>query len=130
MQLHNNSNNMQVPLGVQFKNETKGDDMVDIMSHLHQYVPTVDCSDSTSLSEYKSSDDVKFHRVLIGGDQLTAARARSSQRHMANALTPVDRLEGLVPMAEDWHTKASLLGVSINLCEHDCIVEAQALLTA
>lgn len=44
---------------------------------------------------------------------------------MANALTPVERLEGLVPVAEDWHTKASLLGVSacnhvnVRSCMHD-----------
>lgn len=86
--------------------------MVDIMSHLHQYVPTVVSTDDTS--EYKPSNQVKFHKILIGGDQLTAARTRSSQRHMANALTPAGRLEGLVPMAEDWHTKACLLGVSMH----------------
>ncbi len=102
----------KVPLGVQCKNETKGDDMVDIMSHLHQYVPTVDHAPDMPSTEYKTSDRVNFHRILIGGDQLTAARARSSQKHMANALTPTERLEGLIAMAEDWHTKASLLGVS------------------
>lgn len=102
----------KVPLGVQCKNETKGDDMVDIMSHLHQYVPTVDRAPDMPSTQYKPSECVNFHRILVGGDQLTAARARSAKKHMANALTPAGRLEGLVPMAEDWHTKAALLGVS------------------
>jgi hypothetical protein len=102
---------MQVPLGVQNKNENRGDDMVDIMAHLHQYVPRVDLSEGTT-SGYKSSEHVWFHKVLVGGDQLTAARARSSKMHMANGQTPYQRLEGLIPVAEDWHTKACLLGVS------------------
>ena len=86
--------------------------MVDIMLHLHQYMPMVDHAPDVPSTEYKASDCVSFHCTLVGGDQLTAARARSSQRHRANALTPVGRLEGLVPMVEDWHTKAALLRVS------------------
>ena len=35
--------------GMLFKDENKGDNMVDILSYLHQYVPTVDCSDETTL---------------------------------------------------------------------------------
>ena len=31
---------------------------------------------------------------------------------MMNALTPAARLEGLIPVTEDWHTKVALLGVS------------------
>lgn len=30
---------MQVPLGILLKNENKGSDMVEILTHLHQYVP-------------------------------------------------------------------------------------------
>ena len=30
-----------MPLGVILKNENKRDEMVDIMTHLHQYVPSV-----------------------------------------------------------------------------------------
>ena len=48
----------------------------------------------------------QFYKILVGGDQLTAARARSSKKHMINANTPQVRLEGLVPMVEDWHSKA------------------------
>ena len=97
------------------KNEARGDDMADIMAHLHQYVPTVDYAEDNTLSKYQPSDTVQFHRILMGGDQMTAARARSSKKHMANHPKPAGRLEGLEPMVEDWHTKASLLGVSLFL---------------
>ena len=30
----------QVPLGIILKNETKHEEMVEVMDHLHQYVPT------------------------------------------------------------------------------------------
>ena len=33
---------MQVPLGILPKNENKGEEMVEIVQHLHQYVPAVE----------------------------------------------------------------------------------------
>ena len=54
---------------------------------------------------------VQFHSILVGGDQLAAARAIGAIKHMMNALTPAARLEDL-PVTEDWHTKVALLGVS------------------
>ena len=55
------------------KNENKGDDMVDIMTYLHQYVLTVKHCDNLSGSQFIPSDQVQFHSILVGGDQLTAA---------------------------------------------------------
>ena len=52
--------------------------------------------------------------IFVGGDQLTAARARGAQKAKVNALTPKSRLEGLVPAVEDWHTKVTLLTVGYN----------------
>ena len=37
-----------------------------------------------------------MHRILIGGDQLTVARARSAQKARLNVQTPSKRLQGLV----------------------------------
>ena len=45
------------------------------------------------------------HPILIGGDQLTAARARGALRAKANEDKPSLRLEGFIPVAEDWHAK-------------------------
>ena len=41
---------------------------------------------------------------LFGGDQLTCARARSAKCRQDSA-TAIERLEGLLPVIEDWHTK-------------------------
>ena len=45
---------------------------------------------------------------IPGGDQLTAARVRSSQKVRCNSHRGCDRLEGLVPVVEDWHAKGCL----------------------
>ena len=42
---------------------------------------------------------------------MTAARVRGSHRVRCNSERGKDRLEGLQPVCEDWHAKASLLGV-------------------
>ena len=96
------------------KSESKYEDMVDIMTNLHQYVPT---KTSVSKSTVPGSDEEveivedTFHTILFGGDQMTAARARGSQRIRKNSERGRDRLEGLKPVCEDWHAKLCLLGV-------------------
>lgn len=97
------------------KNENKGDEMVEIMSSLHQYVPTVkyveDCFiPSTGLTTQVPK--ASLHPIIIGGDQLTAARARGAKKAKLHVDSPISRLEGLIPVAEDWHTKVTLLEVS------------------
>ena len=46
--------------------------MVDIMSHLHQYVPTVTYMDNISISDEEESvlqvPHAIFHKSLFGGD--------------------------------------------------------------
>ena len=104
---------IQVPLGIILKNENKTTEMVDIMSHLHQYVPAATYTKTTLVcSTEETVEHAAFHKILFGGDQLTVARARSSQKVMANSVSPVDSLHGLIPCAEDWHTKLNLLDVS------------------
>ena len=51
------------------------------------------------------------HPILFSGDQKTAARGRGAQKAKMNALSPSARLEGLVPVAADWHTKVKILDV-------------------
>ena len=50
--------------------------------------------------------------IFLGGDQLTAARARAAIKTRVNSLTCDTRLDGLVLCAEDWHTKVNLLDVT------------------
>ena len=57
--------------------------------------------------------DTNQHKILLGGDQLTAARARGAQALGCNHGTREDRLVGLIPTVEDWHTRVILLQVRI-----------------
>ena len=106
---------MQVPLGVILKNENKGDEMVDIMAYLHQYVPSINCSEKKVISTGETilEEKAKFHQILVGGDQLTVVRARSAIKVKVNSHTPSKKLSGIIPVVEDWHAKANFLGVSV-----------------
>ena len=72
--------------------------MVDIMHHLHQYVPCIKHLEEKVISTGEKVVLTKEsrHRILFGGDQRTAARARSAIRAKANSETPSKRLEGLI----------------------------------
>ena len=92
--------------------------MVTIVSDIHGYVPTVEyiaVHTTESTGEKVPVTSAVFHHILFGGDQLTAARIRSAQKHMCNADSPVKRLAGLHSMTEDWHTKLKFLEVR-NTC--------------
>ena len=59
---------LQVPLGIMLKNENSHEDMVAIMDHAHQYVPT---QTSEIIHVDESGDSVtikedKFHNILFG----------------------------------------------------------------
>ncbi|XP_062520025.1 uncharacterized protein LOC134195039 isoform X2 [Corticium candelabrum] len=102
---HTNSKYMKqkseiVPLGLLFKNEQHNEDMVDILGHFNQYVPTT--MDQKGIAE----------QVLFGGDQLTAERTRSAKALQLNARTEHGQLHGLVPFIEDWHALQCMLQVA------------------
>ena len=73
-------------MGVLTKSEQVGDDMIDIMTHIHKYFP--------------QSTNGKFIPVFFGGDQLTRERAGGA---MDARLQASDPLEGVIPKVEDWH---------------------------
>lgn len=86
------------------------------MSHLHQYVPMLEHHEDVAIphtSETVSVTKASVHPIVIGGDQLTAARARGALKAKKNEDTPSLRLDGFVPVVEDWHTKVIFLEVSI-----------------
>ena len=84
-------------LGLLELNENKQQDMVEIMSYLNKrYVPY----------QFEDGDNVisqPLVRLQFGGDQLTAERARNSKRAVINDLVPYQRLQVLLPHAEDFH---------------------------
>ena len=76
-------------MGVLTKSEQVGDDMIDIMTHIHKYVP--------------QNTDGKFIPVFFGGGQLTRERAGGALDAQLQASDPLRRLEGVIPKVEDWH---------------------------
>ena len=87
-------------LGLLELNENKQQDMVEILSHINnRYVPY----------QYKEDDDHAFQpsepimHLQFGGDQLTAERARNSKKAVINGQKSHERLEALLPHAEDFH---------------------------
>lgn len=107
---------MQVPLGVILKNENVLEEMVAIMEKLQYYIPhkrkTTSVPVPGKADEHESVHHDSFHHILFGGDQLTKVRAEGSQRIRANSHEGLDRLEGVIPVVEDWHAKQCLAGVS------------------
>lgn len=85
--------------------ENKGEDMIRILQHLQRYVPAIE------IASEQSSTNMLQHRLLLGGDQLTVARARGAQTAMCSELNEADRLEGFIPVIQDWHAKVVLLQV-------------------
>ena len=105
---------LQVPLGIVLHNENKGEEMVKIVSHMQQYVPALNCSDVTyipSSMQTVATPEVVFHKKLFGGDQFTAARVRGAQTAKSNGKTALNRLDGVIPVVEDWHTEVLLYEV-------------------
>ena len=95
------------------QNENKLDEMGKILDHYMTLVPFIPGEDDVLLptGSKVTIDTTQFHPVLFGGDQLTAARIRGTQILRDTEETPVKRLEGIVPVVEDWHAGVALLKV-------------------
>ena len=92
--------------------------MKDVLVNLQQYVPIK--SETDQLVDPDDGEPVEittdhFHYILFGGDQLTVERATGAKRTRSNESRGVDRLDGLVPVIEDWHSKVIFLKVRFNM---------------
>ena len=91
--------------------------MVDILDVLHQYVPkTTTTQTYDTCAEDGSTRTTEVHidhinPILIGGDQLTVARVRGSQDALLNSESGTQRVQGLLPVIEDWHAKICYMQV-------------------
>ena len=113
-------------MGIILKSEISHADMIAIEEELRKYVPRITSTATTDVmvegkTETCTITGDKFHRILFGGDQLTAARARGTQRIRSNSERPLDRLEGLEPCCEDWDAKGVLLRVCVYQCVCVCV---------
>lgn len=62
---------------------------MDILQHIHQYVPTFDSG--------------KQYPVFFYGDQLTRERASGAQDAKLQSDEESRKLRGVIPEAADWH---------------------------
>ena len=103
----------QLPLGVQLKNEMYLTDMCSVLDSFNAYVPM---EESTKCIEVAGDlyfyDDTKLVQLLLFGDQLTVARARSASKLRDTQTEAKDTLQGFVPVIADWHTRICLLEAS------------------
>lgn len=81
-----------VNLGIVFAGESSYEGMTEIMEFIHSYIP-------------KDNKE----QLIFGGDQLTVERACGVQRLRKTAINKENRLSGVLPTAEDWHTMMTLL---------------------
>ena len=88
-------------MGIIFKNENKGEEMIDIARYLHDLVPSV----SEGMNE-------KFTSMPVVGDQLTIERGIEAKFSVSNAYTSQRRLEGIYFQLADWHHENKFLDVS------------------
>ncbi len=101
-------------------------EMIEIVSNLQTYVPTKSTEVDVEISETSESCQVAvdpFHHTLFGGDVLTVARESKDIR--SNSRRGNERLEGVVPVIEDWHAKLCFLEVGcvcvcVCMCRRIC----------
>ena len=76
---------IRVNLGIIFKDENLGEDMIDILRNIHKWVP----------SRNQEGCEEVFDRVPMVGDQKTIERGVEAQFSVSNAYSKERRLEGL-----------------------------------
>ena len=70
---------LQIPLGVLAKNETKYDDMIDILEEYKKYVPSSSVTLQEPIPESNITEDKSYVTTLVGGDYLSVAHACGAQ---------------------------------------------------
>ena len=100
-------------LRVLLHNENKLDEMGYIMDRFMKLVPQQPDEAIAVLpnGDMLEFDNTQFSKILLGGDQLTVARARGTRAIRRTESTPANRLQGLIPVIEDWHVRMSLMKV-------------------
>ena len=88
---------------------------------MQQYIPVKEFTREVfipSLGKSISEEQAHLTKTLFGGDQLTAARAQGAILAMANASSPLKRLQGMIPVIEDWHAQVVLLEVRLQTANY------------
>jgi len=79
-------------------NESKLDEMCEIIEELQKYAPSHPCEVNHLLpnGETYTIDEQAVHQILSGGDQLTCCRCHGAQSLCCNHESTLERLEGLI----------------------------------
>ena len=92
--------------------------MCSVLDSFNAYVPMKESTKCVEVNgEIYFYDDTKLIQLLLFGDQLTVARARSASQLRDTHTNTRDTLQGFVPVIADWHTRI-------------CLLEASALVTS
>ena len=97
--------------------ETKYEDMMKALEHIQKYVPFKNVERELPVpgQDAATFQDKDYVMTLIGGDQLTVSRIRGAQTIRGNSGRSEHKLDGFLPVTEDWHAKMCFLGVKTNL---------------
>lgn len=97
------------------KNGTRHDEMIDILEAYKKYVPStvVPLSQDEQIPGDNATEDRSYITTLVGGDYLSAVRAREAQYIRSSSELRERRLSGILPVAEDWHAKVCFIEVSV-----------------
>jgi len=89
-------------------------EMCEILQSFNCYVPSQKVTKQITVHgrDYQY-DDSKLFQLLLFGDQLTVARARSAMLLRDPHLLVEDKLTGFVPTCADWHARICLVEVCI-----------------
>ena len=104
-------------MGVLPHSEINYEDMIKVLEIVQGYAPSTDVERELVVPDQSGGattirlDDKQYAVTLVGGDQLTVARICGAQKIHGNSETSEHRFDGLLPVAEDWHTKMCLLEV-------------------
>ena len=89
--------------------------MCKIMDSMHKYIPSITVQKIATLphGEQFQYDDYDLWETLFGGDQLTVTRARGATDIRVDHDPADEKLRGLIPVIEDWHSRMTFLKVSL-----------------
>lgn len=85
--------------------------MIEILEEYKKYLPSRNVTLKEPIPESNSTEDKAYVTTLVGGDYLSVARARGAQLIRKTSELEMHRLDGILPVAEDWHAKVCLLEV-------------------
>ena len=88
--------------------------MVDILEEYKKYVPSTAVKLLEPIPGSGIDEDRSYITTLVGGDYLSVARARGAQQIRMNSELEKHRLNGMLPVAEDWHVKVCLIEVIVH----------------